>query len=157
MSTPTPRWHTREDSGLKIDRELRWWHDDERIEHPNIIETFNKGLRVDANGRVRLEIGTDWCFVTIEDAAFGVTAVDVSEGDRLSLRLTDRTAEWLDSSTLSLDDEGVLHAVVKGAKARARFTREAQTQIGQFFTAAGDLLELHVGSKHWPTPLKLEG
>ena len=42
----TPRWHTREDSGLRIDRQGQWWHDDEKIEHPNIIEAFNRGLRV---------------------------------------------------------------------------------------------------------------
>ena len=43
----TVRWHTREDSGLRLDREQRWFHDDERIEHPKVIEAFNRGLRVE--------------------------------------------------------------------------------------------------------------
>ena len=51
------RWHTREDSGIRLDRQFRWWHDGELIEHPNIIEAFNKGVRVGDDGRVTLHFG----------------------------------------------------------------------------------------------------
>lgn len=147
------RWHTREDSGLRIDRQGRWWHDDERIEHPNIIEAFNRGLRVQPDGRVQLHFGNDWCFVVVDDCAFQVVAVDEAEGERLSLRLSDRTAELLDVSTLVLDDEGVLVTRVKAGLARARFTRDAQFQLAERFIEHEGRLSLRVGSSTWPTPL----
>ena len=147
------RWHTREDSGLRLDRRLRWLHDGEVIDHPNVIEAFNRGVRVEDEGRLTLHFGPDWCFIEVEDCAFGVVAVDVSEGDRLSVRLSDRTAEWLDTATLALDDEGVLTVRVKGGRAKARFSRDAQVQLADFFVPRDGTLDVVVNGQRWATPL----
>lgn len=147
------RWHTREDSGITLDRQLRWWHDGEPIEHPNIIEAFNRGVRVEPDGRFTLHFGNDWCFITVEDAAYGVVAVDVSEGERLSVRLSDRTAEWLAPQTLALDDEGILSARVKGTHAKARFSRDAQFQLVQHLELEGETVVLRVGAQVVTTSL----
>ncbi len=129
----TPRWHTREDSGLHLNRQLRWFHDGLPIEHPNIIEAFNQGLRVDDAGRAVLVFGNDWCFITFEKCLFSVVAVDVSPAEhRLSVRLSDRTAEWLQVDTLTEDDDGALMVQVKERRAWARFTQSAQVQLAQF-------------------------
>ena len=153
----TPRWHTREDSGLRIDKAGRWWHDDEPVEHPNIIEAFNRGLRVNAEGRYELHFGNDWCFVKVEHCAFTVVAVDEAEGERLSVRLSDRTAEWLELSTLGQDDEGVLVARVKEGKALARFSREAQFQLAERFEEVEGGLIVRVGSRQVPVSLPPNG
>lgn len=152
--TSPRRWHTREDSGLRLDRQLRWFHDGEVIDHPNIIEAFNRGLRVEDDGRVTLHFGPDWCFIEVEDCAFGVVAVDVSEGDRLSVRLSDRTAEWLDLASLAVGEDGVLTARVKGGKAKARFSRDAQVQLADFFVARDGQLDVVVNGRRWETPLR---
>ncbi|MEW5742302.1 MAG: DUF1285 domain-containing protein [Myxococcota bacterium] len=154
MDSPIPKkWHTREDSGLKLDKHLTWFHDGEVIDHPNIVEAFNRGVRVTDDGRTQLHFGGDWCFIEVEDCAFGVVAVDVSEGSRLSVRLSDRTAEWLDVDSLALDDEGVVTVKVKGGKAKARFSRNAQAQLAEFLVREGDRLTLVVEGKRWPTRL----
>lgn len=150
------RWHTREDSGLRVDRQGRWWHDDELVEHPNIIEAFNRGLRVAADGRYQLHFGGDWCFVTVEGCAFTVVALDASEGDRPSVRLSDRTAEWLAVDSLALDDDGALTCAVKEGRARARFSRAAQQQLGELLVADAGTLALQIGARRWPTPLSLD-
>lgn len=155
--TTGKRWHTREDSGLRIDRHGQWWHDDEPIEHPKIIEAFNAGLRVMDDGRYQLHFGGDWCFVAVEQCAFTAVAVDVGEGERLSVRLSDRTAEWLDLSTLELDEDEVLTTRVKHGKARARFSRDAQFQLAEHFEEAGGHLVVRVGAKQWPTSLSAPG
>lgn len=149
----TPRWHTREDSGLRIDKRGRWWHDDEPVEHPNIIEAFNRGLRVMDDGRYQLHFGGDWCFVDVEHCAFTVVAVDEAEGERLSVRLSDRTAEWLDLSSLTEDDEGVVVAKVKEGRARARFSREAQFQFAERLEVADGQLAVRVGKTLVPVSL----
>lgn len=144
------RWHTREDSGLKLDRQQRWWHDDEPIEHPNIIEAFNRGLRVMEDGRYQLHFGNDWAYVQVEGCAFQVVAVDEAEDGRLSVRLSDRTGEWLDVASLRLDDEGVFTVNVKDGRARARFSRDAQYQLGQHLVEDGDGVAVEVGGSKYP-------
>jgi hypothetical protein len=124
------RWHTREDSGLVLDRELNWIHDGERITHPKIIEAFNQGLVPTEDGRYQLRIGNDWAYVTVEGAAYRVNAID-TDASRVYLRLSDRTGEALDPSTLRLGADGVLTARVKAGRAGARFSRDAQFALGQ--------------------------
>lgn len=151
----TEHRHTREASGLKLDRSLRWWHDGEPIEHPNIIEAFNRGLSVRDDGKVVLSFGNDWALVEVEGCAFGVVGVDVGDGERLAVRLSDRTAEWLDAESLALDEDGALTVQVKGGKARARFSRDAQFQLEPFLVEIGDAFALQVGGKQWSTALHL--
>lgn len=130
------RWHTREDSGLVLDRELNWLHDGERITHPRIIEAFNAGLVPTEDGRFQLHIGNDWAYVTVEGPAYRVNAIDTDE-TRVYLRLSDRTGEALDPATLRLGADGVLGARVKGGRAEARFSREAQFALGHLLVAEG--------------------
>jgi hypothetical protein len=146
------KWHTREDSGLELDEQLVWWHDGERVEHPKVIEAFNRGLRALEDGRYKLEFGNDWCFVKVHGPAFGVVAVDVSD-EGLSVRLSDRTAELLDPSTLSVNAEGVLFARVKNGLATARFSRDAQFQLGDLAEDGGKGPVLRAGGREWALPV----
>ncbi|MGQ0507348.1 MAG: DUF1285 domain-containing protein [Myxococcaceae bacterium] len=130
------RWHTREASGIRLDRDGVWWHDNERVEHPKIIETFNVGLSPTDDGRYKLSVGADWCYVEVEDAAYRVRVLD--EGpDGLSVRLSDRTAEALQVDTLALDADGVLVCRVKNGKAKARFCRDAHYALGSLVKEEG--------------------
>jgi len=148
----TGRLHTREDSGLRLDRQLRWWHDGELVEHPNIIRAFNAGLEPADGGRFVLRFGRDWCFVEVEDAAYAVTAVDLTEdGAAFSVRLSDQTAERLEPSSLRVED-GVLTCRVKQGRAKARFSRDAQYALGQSLELAGAGVVLRAGSAQLPVP-----
>ncbi|MFL5352701.1 DUF1285 domain-containing protein [Archangium sp.] len=154
---PGKRWHTREDSGIRLDARLRWWHDDEPIEHPRIIELFNASLVLDEEGRYQLRIGHDWCYVQVEDAAYEVRTVDVTEDERVSVRLSDRTAEALEPATLGMDSEGVLTCRVKGGRAGARFSRDAQYQLGELMEQdEGGRLYLRAGQRRLAVPVSLE-
>lgn len=144
------RWHTREDSGIRLDREGRWWHDDEPVEHPKIVEAFNTGLQPTEDGRFKLVFGRDWCFVQVEDAAYRVVAVDELPDGRLSLRLSDRTAELLEPGTLKVEDDGVLTCRVKEGRAKARFGRDAQFAVGERLTERDGRVVLRVGGRDYP-------
>lgn len=145
VDSPTgKRWHTREDSGIRLDRRLRWWHDDELIEHPKIIEAFNRGLVPADDGKFKLLFGWDWCFVQVEDAAYAVTSVDLQPGGWL-LRLSDRTSEALGPETLRLDEDGVLCCTVKQGRAKARFSRDAQFELGEHLEDVEGKTALQVG------------
>jgi len=147
------RRHTREDSGIRLDRHGRWWHDGRPIEHPKIIEAFNRGLTPTDDGKFRLHFGADWCFVEVEDAAYRVLDFAVT-ADGPWITLSDRTGEALDVATLSLDADDVVVCRVKGQRAKARFSREAQFALGERLTRVGNQLALQVGSQAIPVPLR---
>lgn len=143
------RWHTREDSGIRIDHELRWWHDDERIEHPKILEAFQQGLQPDDQGRYVLHFGNDWCYVQVEDAAYWVESLE-PRGDALFLSLSDRSEEPLAPATLTVEPDGVLSCRVKQGRAKARFSRQAQFQLGEKVERADHGMVLRVGASEFP-------
>jgi hypothetical protein len=149
------RWHTREDSGLRLDRGLRWWHDGAPLEHPRIVEAFNRGLSVTPEGRYRLEFGGDWCFVEVEDCGYAVLAVDFPLGGPVLVHLSDRTAEALAVASLGVDAEGALTCRVKGGLGRARFSRAAQVALGEALEVHGDGLGLRTAQGVLPTGLPL--
>lgn len=149
------RWHTREDSGLVLNRQLRWMHDGLPFEHPKVIELFNTSLQLEEDGRYVVRIGKDWAYVRVEDAAFEVRTLDVSEGDRLSVRLSDRTATLLELDSLERDEDGVLTCRVKAGRAKARFSRDAQFQLGSLLELDGDEVVLRVGETRQPLPAPL--
>lgn len=147
MASPpngAPRWHTREDSGLRLDRQLRWWHDGEPIEHPKIIDAFNRGLRPSGDGRFRLEFGNDWCFVEVEDAAYAVVGLE-HLSDQLLVRLGDGTSEPMVLPSLAIGPDGVLTCRVKAGQAKARFSRDAQFALGLLLEPTPDGFLLRVG------------
>jgi hypothetical protein len=150
--SPEKRWHTREDSGLLLDSQLRWFHDGEPVLHPKIVELFNESLVPTEDGRFQLRIGEDWAYVTVQDAAYRVTGLDAGEA-RLFLRLSDKTGEALDVSTLALGPDGVLTARVKGGRAKARFSRQAQVALGALLEESADGVTLAVGGAHLSVPL----
>jgi uncharacterized protein len=149
---PEKRWHTREDSGLVLDRHLQWLHDGEPILHPRIVELFNQSLVPTEDGRFQLRVGEDWAYVTVEDAAYRVNGVDAGES-AVYLRLSDRTGEALDVSTLVLGPDGVLSARVKAGRARARFSREAQVAFGQLLEDSPEGPTLALPSARLAVPL----
>ena len=153
MADPSPpRWHTREDSGLVLDRQLRWFHDGQPIAHPKIIELFNESLVPTDDGRFQLRVGKDWAYVTVEDAAYRVTGLDVTES-QLFLRLSDRTGEALDPPTLAVEADGVLTVRVKGGRAKARFSRQAQVAFGALLEESGEGVALRLAAGAVRLPL----
>lgn len=121
------RRHTREDSGLVLDREGRWFHDGEPVEHPKVVEAFNRGLERDGQGRYVLRVGEDWCFVAVEDAPLQVESLMPSP-DEVVLELSNGRREPLRPETLTLKD-GVLYCVAESGLT-ARLSRSAQFALG---------------------------
>ncbi len=130
MAAPSPELIEllREQSGLSIDREGRFLHRGEPITHPRTLEVLWRSLERAPDGRYLVRIGRESGYVRLEDAPYLVRGA-TREGDGFLLHLGDGTRERLDPDTLSIDGEGVLHAVVKGGH-RARCSRAAQVALG---------------------------
>lgn len=148
------RWHTREDSGIKLDAEGRWWHDGERVEHPKIAAAFDAGLRPTDDGRFTLVVGDDWCFVEVQGPAYRVVEAWPLEG-QARVELSDGSHEQLDPSTLSIDLTGVLTCRVKSGRALARFSRSAQVRIGACLEAQDGKVFLRLAAQRFITAVEV--
>jgi uncharacterized protein len=139
-------------SGLSIDREGRFLHRGEPITQARTLEVLWSSLSRVPDGRYLVRIGRESGYVAIEDAPYAVRGVADEGGGAPILLLSDGTREPLDPATLSVDREGVLRCVVKGAHA-ARFTRPAHLALG--FSLEEDppgsaRYALTVGGRRWP-------
>ncbi len=118
------------ESTIVLDREGRFFHDGERVAHP----ALEKGLRSwialhPDDGRPILTNGYDWCYFRPEATPLFVDAVTVRDDGTAVLRLFDGSEEPLDPASLSIDDDGVVCARVRGGRMEARFLRHAQTGL----------------------------
>lgn len=148
---PGRRWHTREDSGLRLDAEGRLWHDEEPIENPRVALAFRQGLEREAGGRYLIRFGWDWCVLQVEDAPYQVLGARV-DGGKLALRLDDDREVSLDGTGLRASPEGVLYASVpgKGDGLEARFSRAAQGQLAPWLEEDGARLLLRLNDQVHP-------
>jgi len=115
---------------LRIDKEGRWFYQDEEITHRKTYLLFNRNLSRDGAGGYVLCIGREQCAVEVEDAPFVVKTIDFlpSIGQELKviwLILNDETREPLDLETLRIGPDNVPYCRVRGGEFEARFSRSA--------------------------------
>ena len=103
------------------------------------------------DGRPILTNGYDWCYFRPEDTPLFVDAVTVHDDGTATLRLFDGTEEPLDPASLSLDDDGVVCARVRGGRMEARFFRHAQTGLAPLLVES-DPPTVRVGEKTFVLP-----
>ena len=118
------------ESTITLDRQGRFWHDGDRVDHPALEQALRTWISLHPDdGRLILTNGYDWCYFRCEDAPFFVDALRVEPDGAVTLRLFDGTEEALDPATLSLNADGIAYARVKDGRYDARFSRHAQTQL----------------------------
>lgn len=118
------------ESKLRIDKEGRWFFQEEEITHWRTYLLFNKNLIRDENGKLKVRIGQEECPVEAEDAPFVVRSLDFkleAEGRLKSivLILNDESREVLIPETLFIGPENVLYCLVRNQMFTARFSRNA--------------------------------
>jgi hypothetical protein len=131
---PAPDGVSRE-SRIRLDREGRFWHEGELVERPALTRALHRWLgRHPVDGRPILSNGYDWCYLEVDDLVAFVETVRRGEGPDapLVLVLLDGSEHPLDPSSVSVDDDGVLHATVGSPTREARFGRHAQRELGTY-------------------------
>ena len=127
---PAPEGASRE-STIVLDREGRFFHNGQRVEHPALEKGLRSWISVHPDdGRPILTNGYDWCYFRPESTPLFVDAVTVHDDGTVTLRVFDGTEEPLDPATLTIDEDGVACARVRGGRMEARFLRHAQTGLG---------------------------
>lgn len=140
--------HTRVRSGIRLDSEGQFWHDERRVTHPGILKSWHKGLERAPDGRYLIRFGHDWAYVRVDEAPFFVLRA-LPEEKRIRLRLSNEIEENLQGSSLGLSPEGVLYCRVMGDHV-AKFTRQAQADLGALLRQVGDRFVLAHAGQTWP-------
>jgi uncharacterized protein len=108
-------------SGMRIDREGRWWHDGSLIKRPALVRLFSTVLRREPDGRHVLVTPAEKLDIEVEFAALRVVAMSV-EGERqaqkIAVQLNSGEALVLGPDhPLTMRDELPLVAVRSGLEA----------------------------------------
>lgn len=129
---------TSRESTIVLDREGFFWHDGVRVEHSALAEALHRWIsKHPDDGRFILTNGYDWCYFRVEGTPYIVKALRViDDGADATLVLSDASEEPLDPRNLSIDEEGVVFAQVKGGGFEARFSRHAQTSLAPLLVSA---------------------
>ena len=142
----------REASGLRLDREGRFWHRGTPVEHARTIAVLHQGIHRAPDGRWATRIGKEWGYLEVEDAALFVRRI---EGTRAQLA----SGEWAEIESLSSGAGDALYARVRGE--RARLTRAAQLSLADSLqeTPSGFVIDLggktfRVGLDSGPEPVR---
>ena len=146
----------REQSGLRLDREGRFWHRGGLVEHARTNAVLHQGIHRAPDGRWATRIGKEWGYLDVEDAALFVRRIEPA-GSALRAQLA--SGEWVDvdPASLAIGADDALYARVRGE--RARLTRAAQVSLTDFLEeeAGGFVLRLggiafRIGRDRGPEP-----
>ena len=137
----------REQSGLRLDKEGRFWHRGGLVEHARTFAVLHEGIHRAPDGRWATRIGKEWGYLEVEDTALWVRRIEVSG---TSLRGELLTGEWveIDPATLAAGADDVLYLRIRGE--RARLTRDAQLSLGDHLHQDGNTYVLQLGDERFP-------
>jgi len=137
----------REESGLRLDREGRFWHRGDLLEHARTVAALHRGMHRAEDGRWAVRIGPEWAYVEVEDAARFIRRIEV-RGDRLRAQLAD--AEWveIDPATLASGVDDALYARTPEGE-RARLTRAAQLSLSDHLREDGAAFSLEISRRRY--------
>lgn len=113
------------DGSLKLDRFGQWWHQGRPFLNVKLSEFFHRSIIWDNElQRYLLQIGAQRATFNCEDTAYFVRQL-LDQQCPWQIKLNDQSCETFDAGSLKLGAENQIYCLVKDAKHRARFSREA--------------------------------
>ena len=136
-------------SGLRLDREGRWWHQGEQVLHRRLARALSCWLDRDDDGRYILRLDEQrYAYVEVEDAPFQVLTLE-ARGEALWITLSDGSEEELAYETLAEGAGGALYCQAKG-RFNARLSRQAQHLLAPYVEQAAEGFVLRAAGAIWP-------
>ena len=137
---PVERWNPSHcgHSGMRIDREGRWWHEGKRIERDALVRLFASVLRRERDGRHVLVTPAEKLDIEVEFAALRITAMN-HEGEgaacRIAFQVSDGGALILGPDHGLRFVDGLPLVVVRGG-IEASFERPVWYELAELALAA---------------------
>jgi hypothetical protein len=113
------------ESGIRLDREGRFWHEGAEITHEGLRRALLKWLDRLEDGRSILRLDANqYAYVDVDDAHLLAMSAQW-RGDRAFVTLNDSTEEELAYGTLRTTADDALYCSVRGGRLEARVTTPA--------------------------------
>ena len=131
--------------------------DGEPITHPRVLTVLRAGLDRTEGGEITVRIGTQWCYLSVDDCPLRVTAIAGSGSESPQMRLDDGRTVPLDPKTLWDEPDRGLRctapAADSGRPLSVRFTNRAQMDLAAWLDIADDgRAALVLGGQRYPVP-----
>lgn len=123
---------------IRIDRNGVWYFRGAEMFRTDIVRLFYENLKKDGTGRYLIEMGSERCYLDVEDTPFVVTSIrrkrpEKDGEERVVLRLIDGTDEILDPTTLRIGKDNVLYCAIRNGDHSARFSRASYYEMAAAF------------------------
>ena len=142
------------ETGLKLDRQGRWWHEGQLVEHPRLVAALHRWLDRDEQGRYVLRLDDDrTAWVEVEDAPYIVRTLELDvpgRAVRIYLHLSDGGEEELDYASLRVGGDNALYCGGIKGRFEARFSRQAYYLLGELIEATEEGFALRAAGELWP-------
>lgn len=131
---------------IRRDARGRWFNGADRIDHPNLVRSFDSWVDRAEDGRFCLSNAINWAYVEIDGPAYFVRDV-TSEPERVTLHLSGGADEVLDPSSLRQGPEGALWCTVREGRCPARFDNHAMGKMSDIVEEDGEGVFVRIGSQ----------
>jgi hypothetical protein len=138
-------------SGIRLDRDGRFWHEGGEVTHAGLRAAFYRWLDRNPDGRWVLRLDERrFVYLDVEDAPFVVRSLRW-EDERAIARLSDGTEEPLSCATLRLGGGTAYVGVARGGgRFEARFSTAAWNVLAERLVEEGGRLYLEAEDTRWP-------
>ena len=109
---------------IRIDKEGKWYYYGSEIVNPLVLGYFCNALEKDEDGRYRIILEQEMCYLDVEDTPFVVAALRGEPETGLSLLLNTGDLYQLDPETLCIGEANVMYCILPNGM-RVRFSRAA--------------------------------
>jgi hypothetical protein len=143
-------------SGIRVDRDGRFIHDGVEVTHEGLKRALFRWLDrlppPDGRYVLRLDDKRFAYLDDVEDTPLVARAARFDPAGVVYLALSDGSEEPLDPATLTVDDDGVLRAWVRGGRLEARLATSAAAVLGDAISEDGDRPLLRLGGRSVSLP-----
>jgi hypothetical protein len=128
---------------IKIDKDGFWYYKGAHMFRKEILCVFFEHLKTDECGKYLIELGSERCYLDVEDTVFVVVAVYKTKisgngREQIEIILNDDSREILEMNSLQEGRNNVLYCLVKEGKFTARFSRKSYYQLAEFIESPDD-------------------
>ncbi len=137
-------------TGIRLDREGRFWHEGEQIVHDGMRRAFLRWLDRLDDGRWVLRLDeTRYAYIDVEDAPLLVTGLRWRDDGTAWLSINDGTEQELAYDTLRAGDDNAMYCKVRGGRIDARLTTQAYYALADHIVEGDDGFALRVGDRDY--------
>ncbi len=95
---------------ISIDREGRWFYEGQEIINPGVLQAFHQALESCGDGRYRIVLNQEICYVEVEDTPFIVASLRGDKTQGFTLILNSGQVHALDPATLCIGKDNIMYA-----------------------------------------------